>query len=559
MSCDNEGFGWNNQETCSHQWNPFANNLLYHDFQDFPIMVIGDATPFKNCFEKFMQSNIPTSYPLCAAELTADMSVAVSTESCYRRAYLPMPFLTVGGFSCDALGGLSVWGTPFHLPNTSQDVVMVTTKLDTLSMFPRSASLGGGEAAGIVALLAMAEAIGQLKRKGELENTTKSIIFTFFNGESWDYIGSSRLVHDMARKDFTSFDIDQISHFVELSHLGFTNHTAKQSLYYAHLHRDDNIFRNLAMFAKSNNISIAKAVGSALPPSSLLSFLKANSSISSVVLGDYDGGYINRFYGSRFDTIDNLAYVNDSITFNASLEKVAERLAKVSSALAATVLELSGAACASNSCHPVANKELVKDLVECFLRNFSCPRFQEAIPDSVDMPNSTVIGYVGIFRSRNQAPQVYLPNAVRNLLTYYLGDWTANVTAKQCDNISMDGYSQRIFSRGPSYNSSADTPTGTCVLANTFFLNSLSPVFEGENRETYRSDLVGEYSSWAESSWITLQVRLYITTGLGEELGTFFGGLVLFGIFILLSIQLFRRGRNIFHQRIIPPSDDAEQ
>ena len=27
----------------------------------------------------------------------------------------------------------------------------------------------------------------------------------------------------------------------------------------------------------------------------------------------------------------------------------------------------------------------VKDLVECFLRNFSCPRFQEAIPDSVDM------------------------------------------------------------------------------------------------------------------------------------------------------------------------------
>ena len=129
MSCDNEGFGWNNQETCSHQWNPFvsvcahllcvdalifclfalvsfewmhssfewmhssfvclhssllsvctrlmcvfthlscvslspylflssffppsfsllqANNLLYHDFQDFPIMVIGDATPFKN-------------------------------------------------------------------------------------------------------------------------------------------------------------------------------------------------------------------------------------------------------------------------------------------------------------------------------------------------------------------------------------------------------------------------------------------------------------------------------------------------------------------------------
>ena len=38
-------------------------------------------------------------------------------------------------------------------------------KLDALSLFPYELSVGGGEAAGIVVLLAAAEAIGRLKRE----------------------------------------------------------------------------------------------------------------------------------------------------------------------------------------------------------------------------------------------------------------------------------------------------------------------------------------------------------------------------------------------------------
>ena len=102
---------------------------------------------------------------------------------------------------CDPIGDYSPWGTPFDLPHKNKSVVMVTTKvqiriywdrsgkgcgrrgsvhgslltapslpflslpkLDALSLFPYDLSVGGGEAAGIVVLLAAAKAIGQLKR-----------------------------------------------------------------------------------------------------------------------------------------------------------------------------------------------------------------------------------------------------------------------------------------------------------------------------------------------------------------------------------------------------------
>ena len=71
-------------------------------------------------------------------------------------------------------------------------------------MFPRDTSMGGGEVAGIVVLLAVSESLGRLKREvcdtmvtavgcvyiidvsmqNVLESTNKTIVFTLFNGVS---------------------------------------------------------------------------------------------------------------------------------------------------------------------------------------------------------------------------------------------------------------------------------------------------------------------------------------------------------------------------------------
>lgn len=45
----------------------------------------------------------------------------------------------------------------------------------------------------------------------------------------------------------------------------------------------------------------ASASNPGIPPASLMSFLRINSSIQGVVLAEYDTGFSNPYYSSRFD------------------------------------------------------------------------------------------------------------------------------------------------------------------------------------------------------------------------------------------------------------------
>ena len=57
--------------------------------------------------------------------------------------------------------------------------------------------------------------------------------------ESWDYIGSSRMVFDMERGDFEHFTPDNITHFLELSHVGLQPPDATQPTFFAHMNHDN--------------------------------------------------------------------------------------------------------------------------------------------------------------------------------------------------------------------------------------------------------------------------------------------------------------------------------
>ena len=57
--------------------------------------------------------------------------------------------------------------------------------------------------------------------------------------ESWDYIGSSRMVFDMETGAFPYFTPQNISHFLELSHVGLQDPNATQPTFFAHLNQDN--------------------------------------------------------------------------------------------------------------------------------------------------------------------------------------------------------------------------------------------------------------------------------------------------------------------------------
>lgn len=73
---------------------------------------------------------------------------------------------------------------------------------------------------GLVTVLAAANLLTKMVRE---KKNGRNVMFLIFNGESYDYIGSSRVVYDMERGDFpVKRDADGAQHIppMNLSHIG---------------------------------------------------------------------------------------------------------------------------------------------------------------------------------------------------------------------------------------------------------------------------------------------------------------------------------------------------
>ena len=57
------------------------------------------------------------------------------------------------------------------------------------------------------------------------------------------------------------------------------------------------MFHTLSEHASQEGLQLNRSQLSVLPPSSLLRFLRKNSNLTAVVLGDYNQGYSNRWAG----------------------------------------------------------------------------------------------------------------------------------------------------------------------------------------------------------------------------------------------------------------------
>ena len=122
----------------------------------------------------------------------------------------------------------------------------------------------------------------------------KNIVFSLLNGESMDYIGSSRLVYELKEGTFKSLGgnvlkLNQISAVVELGQLGDEQ---------IHLH---------TINAKDHPVVIelqkqlnADLLENSVPPASVQSFLKVNSSLPAIVIANHGKTFINKYYNILF-------------------------------------------------------------------------------------------------------------------------------------------------------------------------------------------------------------------------------------------------------------------
>ncbi|XP_014117376.1 PREDICTED: nicastrin [Pseudopodoces humilis] len=326
LKCPNDGFGLYSEAYgpqfahCNGSlWNPGGSGLAFEDFP-FPIFLLEDANETQLIKECFLAHNVPGAggaappFPLCALQLQAHMHAAASTATCMRRSSLQSAFSINPEIVCDPLLDFNVWSSlqPINASGKvepGQRLVLAATRVDSRSFFWNVAPGAAASVAPLVSLLAAAEALAAAPGSQLLP---RNVLFVFFQGESFDYIGSSRLVWDMEQEKFP-LRLENVGAFLELGQVALRNDSVLW------LHTDPISRRNesvdeqvrallaaLGVAASGSGVSVREpGFSRPLPPSAFQRFLRARS-IPGVLLSDHREQFHSRYFESIYDTAESI-------------------------------------------------------------------------------------------------------------------------------------------------------------------------------------------------------------------------------------------------------------
>ncbi|KAJ0059332.1 hypothetical protein NL108_015517, partial [Boleophthalmus pectinirostris] len=504
-------------------WNPLGNGLSYEEF-DFPIFSLKDDNDTQVIRQCYLDHNIGVNgsapeYPLCAMQLFSHMSAVTDTPTCIRRNKIQNDFSISPEMVCDPLGGLNIWTSTHPINNTEkghkkfQSVVIAAARLDSRSFFFDLAPGAQSSASGLVALLAAAQA---LKNITEETQPNKTIVYTFFEGETFDYIGSSKMVYDMENKQF-ALDLDNVHSVVEVGQVGIRPsnspiwiHSDPVSLRNSSVNEEvRKLIEILQNVAKNTNVTVREPdVSQPLPPSSFQRFLRARP-LPGIVIQDHESAYTNKYYESMFDNPENLNMnyppdlsPEEQLSF---VTETAKALTDVATLVAQTLfLQAGGDAAQAPSI--TADSKIVTQLLYGFLVKSKNSWFEQIIPSDfvsrlVDRPTNF---YSGVHMQRSE------PSFLVEYILANLTGNVVNVTEENCksqreredDKDSKHFYSY-MWVQGALAPNSTDRQS-YCVRSSVRSSSAISPAFD--------LDLLtsSEYSTWTESRWKKITGRIFL-------------------------------------------------
>ena len=575
--------GYSDDSTCpntdsacstSNPWNPSGSNTMWVDW-GFPIFLVQNTNATENLYNCFLQYNDKStlSWPLCSMELKANMYGSKNSQTCIRRSHLfNITPLTV----CDPLSDNNIhyFVSPRNSTTPSsqtkeqseESVIVVSARLDALSIFDQVEVGFDTPASGIVTLLATAHLVSQAMRTIRYKAGVENILFLLIHGESFDYIGSSRLVYDMENMAFPFnkskseaaetfykngtqplFTRTNIKSFLELGQL--SNSQGNDDIY---MHSANNP-KEMVDTLRSNNGDLSTMAVNNIPPASVKSFL-ADSSIPSVVLTNYEREYTNTMYHSIYDSADFHQYQYQQ----GEDQKVVKHLAKVSMMVAKTIIYL-----ATGQTAPQMEDQagLVNELLNCYTITANCTLFHEA---------SEPGNYPWIFapESRRKTPfpqYVGVRSSYHTLMTklvlqYLTGtpeplsagtNDTADIAEakKNClaKNQKQNVY-RYVFLVGKSCYNTTGVECGKCYQTTVDTTEAASPAFLDVVMEDYDWSS-GKYPTWTESIWKVISGRLFLQGSPAHDHGIFAMGIIILVVSMVVVFWLDKNSAIIFTQQ----------
>ncbi|XP_040086047.1 nicastrin isoform X1 [Oryx dammah] len=551
VRCPNDGFGIYSNSYGSQfahcrafQWNKVGDGLAYEDFS-FPIFLLEDENEtnvIKQCYRdhNLSPNGSAPAFPLCAMQLFSHMHAVVSTVTCMRRNLIQSSFTISPEVVCDPLSDFNVWSVlkPINTSRTLEPddrVVVAATRLDSRSFFWNVAPGAESAVASFVTQLAAAEA---LQKAPDVATLPRNVMFVFFQGETFDYIGSSRMVYDMEKGSFP-VQLENIDSFVELGQVALRNslelwmHTDPMSQKNETvLNQVEALLSTLEQSGAAVPTVVLRRLNQSqpLPPSSLQRFLRARN-VSGVVLADHSDSFHNLYYQSIYDTAENI-----NVTYPAGqspeedlnfVTDTAKALAGVATVLARALYQLAGGASFRDTIQ--ADPHTVTRLLYGFLVRANNSWFQSILrPD--------LRSYLGDGPLQHYIA-VSSPTNATYVVQYALANLTGKVidlTREQCQNPSQvptenkDLY-EYTWVQGP-LNANETDRLPRCVRSTVRLARALSPAFELEQWGST------EYSTWTESRWKDIRARIFLIASKELEFITLIVG---FGILVFSLIVTY--------------------
>ncbi|XP_053682421.1 nicastrin [Sabethes cyaneus] len=550
-------------------WNPWGTGLLLEDLP-FPIYYVADPDEIAklyDCFEKF--NNYDLSYQhsrsLCSIQVNAFMSAAVDSRVCLARSTF---FNTLNPVKfCDPLQGKNVFATLFprvhvNLEDRKVDLterfILLSTRMDTTTMFD---GIGLGAMDSLVpfaVLMAIAHFLAKVfPQRQNLTDT--NVLFVFFNGESYDYIGSQRFVYDLQKGAFPTkgglsnpISLNNIDLMIDFGTMDDLNNL---KLYHAsHLSEVPRISRIIERINLSLGFNVkldSPTLTKNLPPMSSHSFLRENSSFPAIMLASAPG---NHFYHSIYDDNENLKFMygnhSKEVDFTQlenlsqpnmyfSRDSIQIRIRNMSSLLGMMIFELiSGTPYAT---HFGTNSILIDEFLYCFLHSADCPLFNAAAkPDSPKAFPVPPTRYISVHSTLPSEASGW----IHRLLGLLVGQIADKNTKADCQALHLP------------YNWYAGySGLGECRLTTQNFSQAMSPAFLNDSYD-FSS---GRYSTWTESTWREMSARIFLRPSASHETLTLSIGFIVMVLSFVLVFFISSRSDVLFNQTastipIAPPT-----
>ncbi|KAI5632519.1 nicastrin domain-containing protein [Phthorimaea operculella] len=327
-------------------------------------------------------------------------------QNCYERS--ASSALLTANKVCDPLGDHNVYYSLFprnkEPANKKKAVTLVTARIDTASLFDGVAPGAASSAVGMVTLITAAATLSKMIPVKDSKLYDSNILWTLFNGEAFDYIGSQRVAYDLSRGSWPPVNplrpVDVQLH-VELGQIGGSllahkdENTWPLYAFTADIFDPSKITEFLS-YMNSNtaayNMTLTPKFTNNLPPSSIHSFRRilknvtANGDLPEILLVDHAESFTNKFYHSVLDDYDKIgfAYHNISIgpngTFISTDALLAAgnmtdrdpqvKIARLATAVARSLYQkVTGKAYDGDVS---ASAHLVDEMLYCFLQSQAC-------------------------------------------------------------------------------------------------------------------------------------------------------------------------------------------